>query len=397
MFRKLRLAMAVMAATLVAGLGLLVPSSASSGGFEPSAGLRGVGVMDHRLMSENSEESRRAMTLVKETGFSTVRIHPWWNGTAVPDSYQLQGVCNAVRNLLDNGLTNIVISPTPRRWNWPKTDAERELFVQSMGAYNRYLFREGGCVNGRPITIQWMPVNEPNIVTFCDPLAGDDVEPRHSTCADWSARLMHRVYEFVQEEERRYGVEMPVVGLGLGSHHSPFHFLEKLGEARKRLGYKEPDMDKLGFHPYALNGSRDHLSGIKMTPRLKEVIRSVFGQAVKITYSEFGIETKSPADKPYQGSTPISVLLVDEAELPYLIDQVLKMANRYGVESVIFFMLCDEATLNPGFQSGAYYLDCSPKESLPGIIKAFKGEFWSCFLDLSLLGRPSFTSTFACI
>jgi hypothetical protein len=336
------------------------------------------------------------MKLVRDTAFNTPRIVPWWNATATPEGWQLQGVCNAVRNLLDNGMSNIIISPSPKRWGWPDSDAERELFVQSIGAYNRHLFGDGGCVAGRPIRILWMPINEPNIVTFCDPLVGDEMEPRHSICAERSARLQHRVYEFVQGEEQRYGADMPVIGIGLASHHSPFNFLKELAAARKRLGYKEADMDMFGYHPYALHANRDPMSGVKLTPRLQDAIQDAYGRQVDLIYSELGFETKSPADKGYAGRTPPSVLLLDEAEIPSLIDRVLKAAHRYGVKGVIFFMLCDEPSLNPGFQSGAYYLDCSPKESLPGIIKALMGEFQTCYLDWSLLGKPAFTSAFNC-
>jgi hypothetical protein len=351
------------------------PRSAKAAQIRPSfdQSERGFVVGDWDFV--NGTQANSTIKAVKDIGSNSIRLVVRGNGKAHPEPFQLDAVCNAAQAMVSNHMSTLILNLLPRNTGWPNTDEGRNNFISTYNDFLGYLLsKPAGCALGAlpdgtvapMLSIQVMPVNEPNISTFCD--AGtDDDNLRHQICADWAARLVHLVYADIQAEESGYGVQIPVIGLSLGSHHNPVGFLSAYCKSRAALGYSGTDMEYIGFHPYALQGSNDAMSGVRMTPELQAAVKACFGKAIPVKYTEVGWETTSPADKGYTCSTPSSVLQVDPASYPALEVQMSRLATKYVVQGIYNFLLVDEQCLNPGWQSGMYYWDGSPKPFLSAI------------------------------
>jgi hypothetical protein len=140
-------------------------------------------------------------------------------------------------------------------------------------------------------------------------------------------------------------------------------------------------MDGFAFHPYGINSSTavdlpptdiDHLGLIDQN-RLVRLLGRAFdgtgqiGAGLPILYDEYGIESVVPADKAslYTGSEPRTTRPLDELAQAASYAQALRLAYcQSNVAGMLLFHSKDEPGL-PGWQSGLYYPDGSPKASLP--------------------------------
>jgi len=336
----------------------------------------GVTMGIHEFYTEAAADTM--MQRVHDSGLSAVRVVIVWNHDYLPHSRDTHAICYAAHAAQAQGLRTLIIGLEPSRDVWPLIQGDLDLFDNAIGNVDQGLFDPGSSCLARPSGLQivWMIGNEPNVETFCD---GSDkgLNPPvgtlavHQECAEREALLLHSSYAFVQADERKYGVNLPVIGGALSSNDAPFDFLRRFCKARKALGYKAPDMDYVGFHPYPDGPADGPYFGLKLEPRLAAELESkqCFGRAVPVVYTETGYETDPPPDKGYTGSSARTAFVSSEAKYPSLFRHALRMTLSQGVAGYFNMLLDDEQRLNPGWQSGWYYWDRSPKSFLPSVEK----------------------------
>jgi hypothetical protein len=368
-----------LAALAAAAAACCLPLPDAYGTSKASAVLPlGIGVTMgiHEFYTEAAAD--QMMQRVHDSGLNAVRLVILWNHDYLPHSRDTHAICFAARAAEARGLRTLIIGLEPSKSVWPFIQDDLELFDNAIGNIDQGLFDAGSNCLTRPssLRIVWMIGNEPNVETFCDgsdkglnPPVGMLAE--HQECAAREALLLHSSYAFIQADERKYGVELPVIGGALSSNDAPFDFLGRFCEARKTLGYKAADMDYFGFHPYADGPADGPYYGLKLEPRLAATLRSrqCFGRSVPVVYTEIGYETEPPPDKGYTGSAARSAFVSSEANYPSLFRHALRMTVSQGVAGYFNMLLDDEQCLNPGWQSGWYYWDRSPKPFLPEVEK----------------------------
>ena len=145
-------------------------------------------------------------------------------------------------------------------------------------------------------------------------------------------------------------------------------------------------MDAFAFHPYPESSSTGpnfpHPNGTSIGladyPKLVALLGTAFdgtaqhGSSLPILYDEFGIETTVPAAKAplYTGTEPATTHPVDDATQAQMYTQAMQMAFcQKTVMGLFLFHVQDEAAI-AAWQSGEYYVDGTPKSSLPAIAAA---------------------------
>ena len=170
--------------------------------------------------------------------------------------------------------------------------------------------------------------------------------------------------------------------------HSPGAFIRELGEALRASGRTEPVLDGFAFHPYPETAStppdvphpnpRSRTLGLADIDRLRGLLREAFGDEVPVLYSELGIESAIPPAQAalYEGTEPAQP--VDEETQADFYRRALELAAcQEGVVGLLVFHSHDEPAL-PGYQSGVYYVDGSPKSSLPAVREAIEAARAGC-------------------
>lgn len=305
-------------------------------------------------------------------GVQGERIVDIWNGTSVPDDYDLAAACNAAQ--VSYGQKVLMFNLRPDKNSWPSNPASLSAYTNSLAAFDAKIFTGTGS-NGQPCwpaasppqRFMWMIGNEPNSNDFCNgDQSTNDLSAIHKVCAMREAMLLHSSYAFLQGEQSLYAKYLPdqriyVVGGGLSSHDAPFDLLSDFLQARTRLGYKTCDMDYFGFHPYALNAANPY-GGFAMEPKVESMLKAA-GCPLKIIYTEMGIETTIPSGPgySYNGKAPANILYTTEAQFLSVYQKFIQIIQ--GQPDVIGFMnfeLDDEQDLS-GWQSGFYYFSGYPK------------------------------------
>jgi hypothetical protein len=145
-------------------------------------------------------------------------------------------------------------------------------------------------------------------------------------------------------------------------------------------------MDAFAFHPYPESSSTGpnfaHPNGTSIGladyAKLVGLLGAAFdgtaqkGSTLPILYDEFGIETTLPAAKAplYTGTEPSTTKPVDEATQAQMYTQAMQMTFcQPTVMGLFLFHVQDEAALS-AWQSGEYYVDGTPKSSLPVVAAA---------------------------
>jgi hypothetical protein len=96
------------------------------------------------------------------------------------------------------------------------------------------------------------------------------------------------------------------------------------------------------------------------------------GSTLPIVYGEFGVESQIPAAKAalYTGQEPTTTKPVDEATQATYYRQAIGLAFcQPNVSTMLLFLARDERS-RPGWQSGIYYVDGTPKSSRPQVTRA---------------------------
>ena len=148
-------------------------------------------------------------------------------------------------------------------------------------------------------------------------------------------------------------------------------------------------MDALAFHPYpetSVTGPNfPHPNGTSIGladyTKLVGLLGAAFdgtaqkGSALPILYDEFGIETTIPAAKSplYTGTEPATTKPVDETVQQQMYLQAMQMTFcQPTAMGILLFHVQDEPALS-AWQSGEFYVDGTPKASLPAVRSAAFG------------------------
>ncbi len=234
--------------------------------------------------------------------------------------------------------------------------------------------------------------NEPNVNRFWQPQFAPDgasAAPRDYL------ELLAVVYDAVKTAEP----DVLVWGGALGPRgsdrpqgsrptHSPVAFIRAMGNALRASGRTEPVLDGFAFHPYPETARtppdvrhpnpRSRTLGLADIGRLQGLLREAFGRELPVLYSELGIESAVPPAKAhlYEATEPADP--VDEATQADFYRRALELAAcQKNVVGLLLFHSHDEPNL-VGFQSGVYYVDGTPKESLPAVREAIESARAGC-------------------
>jgi hypothetical protein len=180
------------------------------------------------------------------------------------------------------------------------------------------------------------------------------------------------------------GIDRPGTGKDT---HSPTIFIADLVAAYKAAGRASPIMDAFDMHAYEDNSSlppsfqhpKSATIAIADYGKLTAALGGFDGTAqpgssLPIVYGEFGVESQIPSAKAslYTGKEPTTTKPVDEAtQATYYHDALALAFCQPNAKAFFIFHAFDEPNL-PGWQSGLYYLDGTPKASLPVVKKAMR-------------------------
>jgi hypothetical protein len=266
--------------------------------------------------------------------------------------------------------------------------------------------------------------NEPNKLFFWSPqLATSDAE---AAPVAYEA-LLARCYDVLHDASGNVnviGLALSPTGNDNAGSHSPGAFIRAVGEAYGASGRSRPLFDTVGHHVYGSTASerpwRKHI-GSKILSQgdwnklmynlwlafdgTAQVIPGADG--VGIWYMEGGSQTAIDAGKAeaYTGTETVAVIPDDaggEPDAPpppetspapdqstQVRDTIRLAACQPYVGAYFNFLLFDEPRL-AGWQSGAFWADLTPKDSLPGFAQAIS-EANAATVDCEALkgGRPS--------
>jgi hypothetical protein len=145
-------------------------------------------------------------------------------------------------------------------------------------------------------------------------------------------------------------------------------------------------MDMLAYHPYETNSSvppgNPHPASTTITLGDYDRLRTLLGEAFEgtaqegddlpILYTEFGIESRIPAEKEdlYEAEEFASVKPVDEQTQADHYTEAIRLAYcQETVVGILLFHVFDELDLR-GWQSGLRYVDDTPKASYEPVKQA---------------------------
>jgi hypothetical protein len=228
--------------------------------------------------------------------------------------------------------------------------------------------------------------NEPNLNRFWMPQFGANGE---DVAASAYFQLLAETYDAVKREDpdvRIWGGALAPRGIdrpGTGRDtHSPTTFIRDLGAAYRASDRESPPLDGFAIHPYPASSdvAPDEPTDSKSTSilmadyeeKLRPLLDEAFGPGMPVLYSELGVEAAIPPAKAqlYEGTEPARP--VPEATQADYYRRALELAAcQDGVEGLLLFHVRDEPAL-AGFQSGVYYVDGTPKESLAPVRDAIE-------------------------
>ena len=324
-------------------------------------------------------ESVRVLDQLRRAGFEAVGVTSLWQpGLAAPTPEELVLVGDVADRA--EGLRVFLAVYQPGSSTTPLTARARGEFA----AYVAALVRDVPAI--RDVIVG----NEPNLNRFWLPqydANGADV------AAPAYFALLAETYDAVRRaapDVRIWGGALAPRGIdrpGTGRDtHSPTTFIRDLGAAFRASRRSEPPLDGFAFHPYPPSSripptdpTDPASTAIGLTDgKLRPLVDEAFGPGLPILYSELGVETIIPQAKAalYVGEEPAQP--VDEAtQAGYYRDAIAAAACQEGVEGLLLFHSHDERSLT-GFQSGLYYVDGSPKQSLEPVRSAIRAAGEDC-------------------
>ncbi len=360
-----------------AALALLVLNLGGCGGDEEGSGLV-VGAVDDAV-----RHGGPTLDQLAAVGFDALAITSYWEpGLDRPTDEELGILRDVAARARERKLRLFLAVFHRGSATTPVTPEARRQFASYAAAIVRDVPEVRDLIVG----------NEPNVNRFWQPQfgpAGESAAPRDYL------ELLAGVYDAVKKE----APDVLVWGGALGPRgsdrphgdrptHSPGTFIRELGRALSSSGRTEPVLDGFAFHPYPETATtppdvrhpnpRSRTLGLADIERLQGLLREAFGRELPVLYSELGFESAIPPGKAhlYEGTEPAAP--GDEALQADFYRRALELAAcQESVVGLLVFHSHDEPSL-VGYQSGVYYVDGSPKKSLPAVRDAVESARTGC-------------------
>jgi hypothetical protein len=337
-----------------------------------------IGAAEDNARTADPMFAQAQMRAAKLVGFDTIRLTQTWvkgQTTLGPNDRILLGNATVAAQL--SGI-RVVLSLYPYGSSvTPLTDQDRADFAAF-------------CVDvadSFPLVHDFIVGNEPNLNRFWLPQFGPNGEDVAAPAYEQLLASVYDALKAIRPHSTIYGGALAPRGVdkpGTGRDtHSPTAFIADLGAAYRASGRQLPIMDAFAFHPYPESSSTGpnfaHPNGTSIGladyPKLVALLGTAFdgtaqhGATLPILYDEFGIETTVPPAKAplYTGNEPPTTRPVDDATQARLYAQAMQMVFcQKTVMGLFLFHVQDEASM-AAWQSGEYYVDGTPKASLPAI------------------------------
>jgi hypothetical protein len=340
------------------------------------------GASEDVVQQDNVTAAKAKLDLLRLAGFDAVRITEIWApGDRAPSAVEqtrLDAVTAATK--LDGMKLYVAVLNAGNRTTPLTIDQQNDFAAFTASIARRY-----------PSITEFIVGNEPNNNRFWLPQFALDGSDAAAVAYE---SLLAKTYDALKAVSPTIdviggalaprGIDRPGTGKDT---HSPTVFIADLIAAYKATSRSSPIMDTFDMHAYEDNSSlppsflhpksatiaiADYgkltgaLAGFDGTPQP--------GSSLPIVYGEFGVESQIPAGKAslYTGNEPATTKPVDEAtQATYYHDALALAFCQPNAKAFFVFHAFDEPNL-PGWQSGLYYRDGTPKTSLPAVKKAVR-------------------------
>jgi hypothetical protein len=351
-------------------------------GSEENGDTMFVGALEDVVKHPDPAETRNRVQEATEAGFDALGLTtPWVPGETEPDPGQLLLLQNVAQAAAAKNIRILLSVFQYRNRDTPTTDEDQQAFAD----YTARLASE------LPTVRDFIIGNEPNLNGFWMPQFD---ESGLSASAPAYTSLLARSYDAL----KAVSPDINVIGAALAPRgadnpdsprhtQSPTQFIRDMGAAYRASGRQIPIMDIFAIHPYLerseIPPSTEHpvgtSIGIADYDKLVDLLEEAFdgtaqpGSDLPIAYTEFGIQAQIPPEKEseYENiDSPLAVDAVDEQTQSEYYREAFEIAScQENVIGILIFHLYDEPDL-ARWQSGVYYVDRTPKTSLPDVREA---------------------------
>jgi hypothetical protein len=362
-----------------AAAALLVLSGAARAGG-PSLQI---GVAEDMVKTGTLAETQAKLQLLQAAGLNAVRVTSIWDPlNPAPDPGEITALNNLTAAGKLDGIQVYAQVFNAGSRTTPLTPDQQDSFASHVADLLRDVpDLQDVIVGNEPnINLFWMPQFNPD--------GSDAAAPAYLT-------LLYRSFQAAKAVDptvRVWGGALSPRGADrplARPTHSPTVFLADLGAAYRKAAITGPIMDGLAIHPYPINSSIDPSRwtnplnayiGLGDYGKLEAVLAKAFGgtgqpsATLPILYDEFGIEAQIPPAKAslYTGKEPATTKATTEAtQGRYYRTAIAMTFCQPNVVGLLLFHAIDEGALDR-FQSGLYYVDGTPKSSLPVVRKAIR-------------------------
>lgn len=362
---------------VIAACALLLAPAARAGG----PALR-VGAAEDIVKQPTLPAAEAELRLLQLAGLDTVRITAIWSpGETEPAADEAEQIRNAVAAATLAGVKTIVAVYQASSASTPLTDESRAEFAAFAVAI----------VHQNPAVRDVIVGNEPNLNRFWLPQFSEEGWSLAPAAYLQLLAVTYDALKAVSPSITVWGGSVSPRGtdnpFGRRPNHSPTTFLRELGAAYRESDRTLPVMDGLALHPYGDSSSQapprsahpySTAVGLADYKKLVRLLAEAFdgtaqaGTTLPILYDEYGVETTLPEDKAplYTGVEIPATKPVDEATQGAYYRKAIGMAFcQPNVRGILLFHTIDEEDLNR-WQSGIYYVDGTPKASLPDVRRA---------------------------
>jgi hypothetical protein len=338
--------------------------------------------VDDSLAQTDPHFAQAQADVSRDAGFDAAAISATWHrGERRPPGTLLQALRTVSTSTKQAQLRLVIVLWHGLGRDTPQTPAERAEFAAYAGALVKALPQVRDVIVG----------NEPNLSTFWRPQFGGG---GRDLAARAYADLLARSYDAIKASApgvRVLGGALSPRGAdrpgGSRPTHSPTAFIRDLGAAYRASRRGRPLMDAFAIHPYmqasSVSPAAPHPENTSITladyPKLVALLTEAFagtaqaGARLPIYYTEFGVQTAVPAPKRHfyvDLDSPARTDSVSFAVQGAYYRRALELAYcQPTVRGLFVFHTFDEPSLS-GWQSGLYFVDRTPKPSLPTFKRA---------------------------
>ncbi len=351
-----------------------------------------IGTVDDSLEQQDPASAQLLVDTSHRAGFGAVDVSALWKrGQTEPSGATLRALHNVAAATRRDHMKLFVVVGHGLADATPTGSHDRE----QLASFTAAVARDVPGITGVVVD------NEPNLPFFWQPQF--DAEGRDAAAVAYED-LLARAYDAVKKE----APHVLVIGGAVSPRgtddphrlktHSPLVFIRDLGAAYRDTGRKRPLMDAFAIHPYnrpAEGPTVEHEKQTQITladyPKLVTLLDEAFrgtaqrGRTLPIFYTEFGVQTAVPPSKRRlytAGTSPEAGRGVNPSKQAAYYREALALAYcQPTVQGLFVFHTFDEPNLD-GWQSGLYYVDRTPKPSLPAFRLAVgalrDGKLTSC-------------------